>query len=271
MSEAKQHPHLVARGHLRRARRHRPARAGAALLAHRGRDPGPGAALPGEHTDAVLADWGFAADEVEALLASGAVTASELSRAPDARRVAAASSSSSASGDGDVPELAAGARRLAVVVQVRARHREHRVAVGHLADAVQHRARAACARSSPAATRAPRGGGSRTGSSPRPRSSSAPSCGRVGRSRWRAARRPRRTARPRARRRGRGRRAGAARAPRRASAARHRPPGAGARLTRRIPPSWWFSTSGQHADRPVDARAPRAPTARGRTAPATRG
>jgi len=43
-----------------------------------------------------------------------------------------------------VAELAARARRLAVVVEVRAGHREDRVPVGHLADAVHHRARSAC-------------------------------------------------------------------------------------------------------------------------------
>ncbi len=102
--------------------------------------------------------------------------------------------------------------------------------------------------------RAPRGGGSRTGSSPRPRWSSDRSCARGARSRWPAARRPRRTARPRARRRGRGRRAAARRAPRRAPAARRRAPGAGARLTRRMPSSWWFSTSGQHATSPSSPR-----------------
>ena len=48
-----------------------------------------------------------------------------------ARRGAASSSVASARGDGDVADLAAGRGRLAVVVQVRARDREHRVAVGH--------------------------------------------------------------------------------------------------------------------------------------------
>ena len=43
MSEARAHPHVVARRIDRRARRHGSARARTALLAHRGRDPGPGA------------------------------------------------------------------------------------------------------------------------------------------------------------------------------------------------------------------------------------
>jgi alpha-methylacyl-CoA racemase len=73
MSEAKDHPHVVARG---------------TILEHDGIDqPAPAprfsrtppeiqgpAARPGEHTEAVLADYGFARDEVDALLASGAVT-----------------------------------------------------------------------------------------------------------------------------------------------------------------------------------------------------
>ena len=59
-------------GHVRRARRHGPARARAAVLAHEAVIQGP-APLPGEHTDAVLADWGFTDAEIEALLAAGAV------------------------------------------------------------------------------------------------------------------------------------------------------------------------------------------------------
>jgi alpha-methylacyl-CoA racemase len=73
MSEAKAHPHVVARG---------------IVVEHDDIDqPAPAprfsrtapeiqgpAALPGEHTEAVLADWGFARSEVDALLASGAVT-----------------------------------------------------------------------------------------------------------------------------------------------------------------------------------------------------
>ena len=73
MSEAKHHPHLVARG---------------IIVEHDDIDqPAPAprfsrtppeiqgpAALRGEHSEAVLADWGFAAEEVDALFASGAVT-----------------------------------------------------------------------------------------------------------------------------------------------------------------------------------------------------
>jgi alpha-methylacyl-CoA racemase len=73
MSEAKQHPHLVARG---------------IIVEHDEIDqPAPAprfsrttpeiqgpAALPGEHSEGVLADYGFSTDEVEELLASGAVT-----------------------------------------------------------------------------------------------------------------------------------------------------------------------------------------------------
>jgi alpha-methylacyl-CoA racemase len=73
MSEAKAHPHVVARG---------------IVVEHDDIDqPAPAprfsrtaeeiqgpAALPGEHSEAVLADYGFSADEVDALLTSGAVT-----------------------------------------------------------------------------------------------------------------------------------------------------------------------------------------------------
>ena len=73
MSEAKLHPHVVARR---------------IIVEHDDIDqPAPAprfsrtppeiqgpAARPGEHSEVVLADWGFAADEVDALLASGAVT-----------------------------------------------------------------------------------------------------------------------------------------------------------------------------------------------------
>ena len=56
---------------LRRARRRHPARAGAALLPHRGHPRQP-PALPGEHTREALAAWGIA--DVDALLAGGAAT-----------------------------------------------------------------------------------------------------------------------------------------------------------------------------------------------------
>ena len=73
MSEAKAHPHVATRR---------------TIVEHDGMDqPAPAprfsrtpseiqgpAALPGQDTEAVLADWGFADDEVAALLASGAVT-----------------------------------------------------------------------------------------------------------------------------------------------------------------------------------------------------
>ena len=73
MSEAKAHPHVVARG---------------VIVEHDGMDqPAPAprfsrtpseiqgpAPLPGQHTAAVLADHGFTADEIAALLAAGAVT-----------------------------------------------------------------------------------------------------------------------------------------------------------------------------------------------------
>jgi alpha-methylacyl-CoA racemase len=73
MSEAKAHPHVVARGIFvehdaidQPAPAPRFSRTGAAIQ-------GP-AALPGEHSEAVLADYGFSRDEVDVLLASGAVT-----------------------------------------------------------------------------------------------------------------------------------------------------------------------------------------------------
>ena len=55
-------------------------------------------------------------------------------------------------GDRHVAELATRARFLGVVVEVRAGNREDRVALGHRADAVDHRVRAACARSIRAAS-----------------------------------------------------------------------------------------------------------------------
>jgi len=73
MGEAKQHPHVVARG---------------MIVEHDDIDqPAPAprfsrtppeiqgpAAFPGEHSEAVLADYGFSSDEVDGLLKSGAVT-----------------------------------------------------------------------------------------------------------------------------------------------------------------------------------------------------
>jgi alpha-methylacyl-CoA racemase len=73
MSEAREHPHVVARG---------------IVVEHDDIDqPAPAprfsrtspeiqgpAALPGEHSEAVLADYGFSREEIDALLASGAVT-----------------------------------------------------------------------------------------------------------------------------------------------------------------------------------------------------
>jgi len=73
MSEAREHPHVVARG---------------IVVEHDDIDqPAPAprfsrtspeiqgpAALPGEHSEAVLADYGFSPEEIDELLASGAVT-----------------------------------------------------------------------------------------------------------------------------------------------------------------------------------------------------
>ena len=72
MSEAVAHPHVVARG---------------TVVEHDGIDqPAPAprfsrtapeiqgpAPVPGQDSEAVLADWGFAADEIAALVAAGAV------------------------------------------------------------------------------------------------------------------------------------------------------------------------------------------------------
>ena len=106
----------------------------------------------------------------------------------------------------DVAELAAGARLLAVQVEVRAGDAQDGVGVGHRADQVDEQ-RGPRRRSSRAAARGSRGGGSRTGSSRSPRSSSGRCCGRAARSRSRAAARRRRRARARGRRRSRARRA----------------------------------------------------------------
>ena len=93
-----------------------------------------------------------------------------------------------------------GSRALAVVVQMRARNAEHRVAraAGARASSASRRGRApACRR---AANRARRASGSRTGSSRRLRSSSGPSCGRAAPSRSRRARSSCERTRPSARR-----------------------------------------------------------------------
>jgi alpha-methylacyl-CoA racemase len=73
MSEAKLHPHVIAREIIvehddieQPAPAPRFSRTAPTIQ-------GP-AALPGEHTEAVLRDWGFADDDIEALFASGAVT-----------------------------------------------------------------------------------------------------------------------------------------------------------------------------------------------------
>jgi alpha-methylacyl-CoA racemase len=73
MSEAEDHPHVVARGIVvQHDHISQPAPAPRFSRTPPGIQ-GP-AALPGEHSEAVLADYGFGAHEVEELLASGAVT-----------------------------------------------------------------------------------------------------------------------------------------------------------------------------------------------------
>jgi alpha-methylacyl-CoA racemase len=73
MSEAKAHPHVVARAIVvEHDDIDQPAPA-PRFSRTRAEIQGP-AALPGEHTEAVRADHGFSADEIAALLGSGAVT-----------------------------------------------------------------------------------------------------------------------------------------------------------------------------------------------------
>ena len=72
MGEAAQHPHVRARRHDRRARRRAPtgpAPRFSATPAALDRPP----AVPGQHTDEVLPDWGFSAEEIESLRQTGAV------------------------------------------------------------------------------------------------------------------------------------------------------------------------------------------------------
>ena len=140
----------------------------------------------------------------------------------------------------DVAELAARPRLLAVEVEMRSGDGEHVRGGRHRADQVDHHRRPA-RRSSRAAARGRRAGGSRTGSSRRPRSSSGRCCGRAARTRSRAGGRRRRRARARARRRSRARRAALAAY---SSASACGALAAGARDVRRIPSSWTFSTSG---------------------------
>jgi alpha-methylacyl-CoA racemase len=72
MSEALAHPHVVARGTIvEHDGMHQPAPA-PRFSRTAPEIQGP-AALPGADTEAVLADWGFGADEIAALLATGAV------------------------------------------------------------------------------------------------------------------------------------------------------------------------------------------------------
>jgi alpha-methylacyl-CoA racemase len=72
MSEAKQHPHIVARGTIVE----QDGLAQPAPAPRFSRTPGSiqgPASVAGEHTDATLEDWGFSADEIAALHESGAV------------------------------------------------------------------------------------------------------------------------------------------------------------------------------------------------------
>jgi alpha-methylacyl-CoA racemase len=73
MSEAKDHPHVVARRTIVE-HDHIDQPAPAPRFSRTPPEIQGPAARPGEHTEAVLADYGFASDEVDALLASGAVT-----------------------------------------------------------------------------------------------------------------------------------------------------------------------------------------------------
>lgn len=72
MSEAKEHPHIVARGTI--VDEHGMTQPAPAPRFSRtpGAIQGP-ASVAGEHTDATLADWGFGADEIAALHGSGAI------------------------------------------------------------------------------------------------------------------------------------------------------------------------------------------------------
>ena len=70
LSEAYAHPHLAARGDVRRERRRHPARAGAALLAHRRPRSAMPPGGPGAHTRDALTAWGVA--DVDALIDGGA-------------------------------------------------------------------------------------------------------------------------------------------------------------------------------------------------------
>ena len=72
MSEAAEHPHNVARRHVRRGRRVHAAGAGAALQPDRPPRSAARPAHPGQHTREVLADWGLAADRIDAPASSPA-------------------------------------------------------------------------------------------------------------------------------------------------------------------------------------------------------
>ena len=221
------------------------------------RGPAPGAAGPGQHTDEALADWGFErTDEVTNAAATSRWRVSRVERVSQAARSAAdrverrRAASSSARGDGDVADLAARARRLAVVVQVRARHAR-----------APRRRRASRRCSSPSRSTPPRA----VEPSGQPRTArrwfsnwlvSAPSivqcpelCTR-GAISFASSSPPTSNSSTRARRRSRGRRAAASRELLAAAWSASSSPGAGARLTRRMPSRCWFSTSGQHATAP---------------------
>jgi alpha-methylacyl-CoA racemase len=73
MSEAKQHPHITARG-IVVEHDHIDQPAPAPRFSRTEAEIQGPAPRPGEHSEAVLADYGFSRDEVDALLASGAVT-----------------------------------------------------------------------------------------------------------------------------------------------------------------------------------------------------
>ena len=73
MPEAAEHPHMQARGTIVERGRHRSSprrrRGSAARRARSQRPP----AWPGQHTDEVLADWGFSADRIAKLREAGAI------------------------------------------------------------------------------------------------------------------------------------------------------------------------------------------------------